>query len=55
MHSDLPRSTGFLIRRSLPGFSVPSYAPPHYVPLVWSDFGEGTIKLLKIPVNTDND
>lgn len=40
--------------RSLPGFSVPPYAPPNYVPLVWSDFGEGTIKLLKIPVNTDN-
>jgi hypothetical protein len=40
--------------RSLPGFSVPPYAPSNYVPLVWSDFGEGTIKLMKIPVNTDN-
>ena len=39
--------------RSLPGFSVPAYAPPDYVPLVWSDYGEGTIKLLKVPVATD--
>ena len=39
--------------RSLPGFSVPPYAPPNYVPLVWSDFGEAKIKLLKVPVITD--
>ena len=36
-----------------PGFSVPPYAPPNYVPLVWSDFGEGRITLLKLPVITD--
>jgi hypothetical protein len=39
--------------RSLPGFSVPPYAPANYVPLVWSDFGEGTVKLLKVPLVTD--
>ena len=39
--------------RSLPGFSVPPYAPANYVPLVWSDFNEGTIKLVKVPVMTD--
>ena len=39
--------------RSIPGFSVPPYAPPNYVPLVWSDFGEGKVKLLKVPVVTD--
>jgi hypothetical protein len=40
--------------RSMSGFSVPPYAHPNYVPLVWSDFGEGAIKLLKVPVVTDN-
>jgi len=40
--------------RSLAGFCVPPYAPPNYVPLVWSDFDEGTIKLLKVPVNADH-
>jgi hypothetical protein len=39
--------------RSLPGFSVPPYSPANYVPLVWSDFGEGTLKLLKVPITTD--
>ncbi|MHC4406305.1 MAG: sialidase family protein [Planctomycetota bacterium] len=39
--------------RSLPGFSVPPYAPANYVPLVWSDFHEGVVKLLKVPVTTD--
>ena len=39
--------------RSLPGFSVPAYAPPNYVPLVWSDYSEGMIKLLKVPVTAD--
>jgi hypothetical protein len=36
--------------RSLAGFSVPPYAPENFVPLVWSDHGEGTVKLLKVPI-----
>ena len=36
--------------RSLAGFSVPAYSPENYIPLVWSDFDEGTVKLLKVPV-----
>ncbi|MHC4394896.1 MAG: hypothetical protein ACYS1A_04510 [Planctomycetota bacterium] len=36
--------------RSLTGFSVPPYSPPNFIPLVWSDFDEDTIKLLKVPV-----
>ena len=36
--------------RSLAGFSVPTYSPENYIPLVWSDFDEGTVKLLKVPV-----
>ncbi len=35
---------------SLAGFSVPPYAPSNFIPLVWSDHDEGTIKLLKVPV-----
>jgi hypothetical protein len=36
--------------RSLAGFSVPPYAPENFIPLVWSDYDEGTVKLLKVPV-----
>jgi hypothetical protein len=36
--------------RSLAGFSVPTYAPENFSPLVWSDYDEGTVKLLKVPV-----
>lgn len=39
--------------RAIAGFSVPPYAPPNFVPLVWSDYDEGTIKLLKVPVTQD--
>jgi hypothetical protein len=37
--------------RSLAGFSVPPYAPTNFIPLAWSDYDEGTVKLLKIPVS----
>ena len=37
--------------RSLAGYCVPPYAPANYVPLVFNDFDEGTVKLLKVPVN----
>ncbi len=37
--------------RSLAGFSVPPYSPDNFVPLVWSDHDEGTVKLLKVPVH----
>lgn len=36
--------------RSLAGYCVPPYAPANYVPLVWSDSDQGTVKLLKVPV-----
>ena len=36
--------------RSLAGFSVPAYAPENFVPLAWSDCGDGLVKLLKVPV-----
>jgi len=36
--------------RSLAGFSVPPYAPENFIPLAWSDYDEGTVKLLKVPV-----
>ena len=36
--------------RSLAGFSVPPYAPENFIPLVWSDFDEGMVKLLKVPI-----
>ena len=36
--------------RSLAGFSVPPYAPENFIPLVWSDYDEGTVKLLRVPV-----
>lgn len=36
--------------RSLAGFSVPPYAPDNFIPLVWSDSDEGTVKLLKVPM-----
>jgi len=36
--------------RSLAGFSVPPYAPENFIPLAWSDYDEGTIKFLRIPV-----
>ncbi len=39
--------------RSLAGFSVPSYAPENFIPLVWSDYDEGTVKLLKFPAPSD--
>ncbi|MBL7189009.1 MAG: hypothetical protein ISS70_22005 [Phycisphaerae bacterium] len=35
--------------RSFAGFSVPAYAPENFIPLVWSDCDEGTVKLLKVP------
>jgi hypothetical protein len=37
--------------RSLPGRCVPPNAPTNYVPLVRSDFHEGAVKLLKVPMN----
>jgi len=37
--------------RSLAGYYVPPYAPANFVPLVWSDFDEGTVKLLKVPID----
>ncbi len=36
--------------RSLAGFSIPPYAPGNFVPLIWSDYNEGMVKLLKVPV-----
>ncbi len=36
--------------RSFAGFSVPPYAPNNFIPLVWSDSDEGTVKLLKVPI-----
>jgi hypothetical protein len=36
--------------RSLAGFSVPPYAPANFVPLTFSDYDEGTVKLLKVPI-----
>lgn len=36
--------------RSLTGFSIPAYAPENFIPLIWSDYDEGTVKLLKVPV-----
>jgi hypothetical protein len=35
--------------RSMTGFSVPAYAPENFIPLIWSDYDEGNIKLLKVP------
>jgi hypothetical protein len=37
--------------RSMAGFSVPAYAPENFIPLIWSDYDEGNIKLLKVPVS----
>lgn len=36
--------------RSLAGFSVPAYALENFIPLAWSDYGEGLVKLLKVPI-----
>jgi len=36
--------------RSLAGFSVPAYAPENFIPLAWSDYDDGLVKLLKVPV-----
>ncbi len=36
--------------RSLAGYSVPPYAPANYVPFVFSDFDQGTVKLLMVPM-----
>ncbi|MHC4691347.1 MAG: sialidase family protein [Planctomycetota bacterium] len=36
--------------RSIAGFSVPPYAPENFVPLAFSDYNEGTVKLLKVPI-----
>jgi len=36
--------------RSLAGFSVPTYAPENFIPLAWSDYDDGIVKLLKVPV-----
>ena len=35
--------------RALAGFSVPTYAPESFIPLAWSDYDDGTVKLLKVP------
>jgi hypothetical protein len=37
--------------RSLAGFSVPPYAPENFVPLAFSEYDQGTVKLLKVPVH----
>jgi hypothetical protein len=37
--------------RSLAGFTVPPYAPADFVPLAWSDFDEGTVKFLRVPIH----
>jgi hypothetical protein len=37
--------------RSLAGYYVPPYAPANFVPLVWSDYDEGTVKLLEVPID----
>jgi hypothetical protein len=37
--------------RSFAGFSVPPYAPNNFIPLIWSDSDEGTVKLLKVPIH----
>jgi len=29
---------------------VSTYAPENFIPLVWSDYDEGTVKLLKVPI-----
>jgi hypothetical protein len=36
--------------RSMPGFSVPRYSPPNFVPLAWSDAEEGVVKFLRVPI-----
>jgi hypothetical protein len=36
--------------RSLAGFSIPPCAPENFIPLIWSDYDEGMVKLLKVPV-----
>lgn len=36
--------------RGKPGFSVPLHSPPNFVPVVWSDYREKVIKMLKVPV-----
>ena len=36
--------------RGKPGFSVPSCSPPNFVPLVWSDYDEKAVKLIRVPV-----
>ena len=41
--------------RSLAGFSVPPYAPENFIPLAWSDYDDGTVKLLKVPVGLIRD
>lgn len=39
--------------RSIPGFAVPRHAPPNFVPLAWSDAGDGKVKLMRVPVPGD--
>lgn len=48
---DLIRELNIHEYRSLAGYCAPPYAPANYIPLVFSDFDDGTVKLLKIPVN----
>jgi len=38
--------------RSMPGFSVPRYSPPNFVPLAWGDADEGVVKFLRVPIPT---
>jgi hypothetical protein len=47
---DLTREFEIDEYRSLAGFSVPSYAPANFIPLAWSDYGEGLVKLVRVPV-----
>jgi hypothetical protein len=37
--------------RSMTGYSVPPYSPENFIPLVWSEYDEGNIKLLKVPTS----
>jgi len=39
--------------RGIPGFYVPPYSPPNFIPLAWSDHDQGTVKLLKVPVSSE--
>ena len=47
---DLTREFTIHEYRGLAGFSVPPYSPPNFVPLVWSDYDQRALKLLKVPL-----